>query len=365
MRTLIVALLGCLRAALMSRATLALENAALRQQLATYARTSPRPRLRTCDRAFWIALRRLWPDWTRPLVIVKPETVIGWHRKGFRIVWRHRSRNRRLGRPRIPGEHIAFIQRISSDHPEWGEDRIAEELAAKFGVDHSASTIRRYMVPRQGPPRGDQTWRTFVRNHAKEVWACDFLTQYTALFAVVYVFVVMEIGSRRIVHVNVTANPTLAWVKQQIREATPWEQTPRFLIHDNDGVFGQFGRSVRAQPSSRRRSYRSHLDRWLDEVVGIEGLPIPFGAPNASPHVERFNRTLREEALDHFIFLTVDHIRRVVTEYVRYYNGARPSQAIHGIPDPYPELRQPPPKSGKLLALPVLGGIQHDYRLVA
>ena len=364
MRTLILALLASLRATMMSRAALALENAALRQQLATYLRTSKRHQLQTSDRVFWITLCRLWPDWARALVIVKPETVIRWHRKGFRIFWRHRSRNRRLGRPRIPGAHIAYIRRISGDHPEWGEDKITEELAAKFGVDRSASTIRRYMVSRQGPPRGDQTWRTFIRNHAKEVWACDFLTQYTALFAVVYVFVVMEIGSRRIVHVNVTTHPTLPWIKQQIREATAWDTAPRFFIHDNDGIFGQYG----GRPTGDRDrtcSYRCHLDRWLDEVIGVEGIPIPYGAPNASPHVERFVRTLREEALNHFIFLSVDHVRRVVCEYVRYYNGARPSQAIHGIPDPYPELRQPPTRGRRLLALPVLGGVQHDYRLVA
>jgi hypothetical protein len=350
MRTLILSLLATLRAAPKARAALALENAALRQQLATYLRTSPRPQLRTGDRVFWVALRRLWPQWSRALVIVKPETVIRWHRQGYRISWRRRSRSQRLGRPRIPGEHIAFIQRISGDHPERGEEKIAEELTAKFGVEHSPRTIRRYLVPRHGPPRGDQTWRTSVRNHAKEIWACDFLTQYTALFAVVYIFVVMEIGYRRIIHVNVTTNPSLAWVKQQIREATHWDQAPRFLIHDNDAIFGQLGRRVTIQEAGRRRSYRCHLDRWLDEVMRIKGLPIPFGAPNASPYIERFMRTLPEEALDHFIFLTADHIHRVVTEYVRYYNGARPSQAIHGVPDPCPELRQPPPQTGRLVA---------------
>jgi hypothetical protein len=180
----------------MSRAALALENAALRQQLAVYLRISKRTRLRTNDRVFWVILRRLWPDWTRALVIVKPATVIGWHRRGFRAFWRRKSGRRQIGRPPIPCRHIAFIQRISGDHPEWGEDKIAEEFAAKFGIQHSASTIRRYMVPRRRLPRGDQSWRTFVRNHAKEVWACDFLTQYTAFFAVVYIFVVMEIGSR-------------------------------------------------------------------------------------------------------------------------------------------------------------------------
>ena len=149
----------------------------------------------------------------------------------------------------------------------------------------------------------------------------------------------MEIGSRRIVHVNVTSNPTWPWVKQQIREATASGEEPRFLIHDNDGIFGQYGRRVVVEREDRKCSYRCHLDRWLDEVIGIKGLPIPYGAPNASPHVERLLRTLREETLNHFQFLSVDHIRRVVTEYIRYYNGARPSQALHAIPDPYPKSR--------------------------
>ena len=349
----------------MPRKTLALENAALRQQLAIYQRTHKPGRLRAEDRVFWVALRRLWPGWTRPLVIVKPATVIGWHRGGFKALWRRKSRSAKIGRPRIPGKHIGFIQRISGDHPEWGEDKIAEELTAKFGVAHSTSTIRRYMIERRKPPRGDQTWRIFVHNHGKELWACDFLTQHTAFFAVAYVFIIMEINSRRIVHVSVTAHPTLPWVKQQIREATSWDRTPRFLVHDNDGIFGQYGKKLTVERNGRKWSYRCHLDRWLDEVMGIKGLPIPYGAPNASPFVERFIRTLREEALNHFIFLGIGHIRRVVTEYVRYYNGARPSQAIHGIPDPYPELKQPPPPNGTLVACPVLGGIHHDYRLAA
>jgi hypothetical protein len=221
------------------------------------------------------------------------------------------------------------------------------------------------MVPRLGKPREGQTWRTFVRNHGRELWACDFLTQYTAFFTVAYIFVIMEIGSRRIVHTNVTTNPTLSWVKQQLREATAWDRTPRFLVHDNDGIFGQYGRKVTVERRGRKRSHRCHLDRWLDEVLNVEGLPIPYGAPNASPFVERFNRTLREEALNHFVFLGVRHIHRIVTEYICYYNGGRPSQAIHGIPDPYPELREPPPRTGRLLALPVLGGLIHDYRLAA
>ena len=193
------------------------------------------------------------------------------------------------------------------------------------------------MVRHRSSPRGGQTWRTFVRNHAAELWACDFLTQSTATFTVAYVFVIMEIASRRIVHTNVTTHPTLPWVKQQLREASPaWSTRPRFLVHDNDGIYGQYRAPTPADSEDSPRRYRCHLDRWLHEVLGITGIPIPYGAPNASPHVERFNRTLRQEALNHFLFLSVTHLRRVVASYVRLYNGARPSQAIQAIPAPYP-----------------------------
>jgi hypothetical protein len=360
MRLLVSLLVWTLRAVLKSRRSLALENLALRQQLATYARTQKRPRLKPQERTFWVALSRVWSEWRSPLAFVKPATVIDWHRRGFRRYWRWRSR--KPGRPRIPDEHIALLRRLSADQPGWGEDRIAEGLAIKLGVKHSTSTIRRYMVRRRGP-RGGQTWKTFVKNHAAQIFAGDFVTQHTALFTVVYIFVVMEIASRRIVLINVTTSPGLAWVKQQIRQATAWAQTPRFLLHGNDGSFGQF--RDRKRRGEKQRRYRCQLDVWLANVMGIEGIAIPCGAPNASPHIERFNRTLREEALNHFIFLDAKHILKVCREYVDFYNRARPSQALHAIPDPYPELKMPAPKASKLVALPVLGGVQHDYRLAA
>ena len=173
----------------------------------------------------------------------------------------------------------------------------------------------------------------------------------------------MEIASRRIALINATTSPGLAWVKQQIRQATAWGKIPRFILHDNDGVFGQY--RDRRQRGKKQRRYRCHLDAWLADVMGIAGIPIPYGAPNASPHIERFNRTLREEALNHFIFLSTKHILRVCREYVEFYNRARPSQALDAIPDPYPALAKTPPVNGKLIALPVLGGVQHDYRLAA
>lgn len=175
----------------------------------------------------------------------------------------------------------------------------------------------------------------------------------------------MEVGSRRIVHGNVTTNPTPAWVKQQVRKATAWDQSPCFLLHDNDGIFGQFGAPAKVERDGKRRSYRCRLDRWLHDVLGIKGLTIPFRPPHAAPHVERFVRTLREEAMDHFIFRNADHVRRVVAECAHHSNGPRPSQAIHAIPDPYPQWKEPRHEPGRLLALPVLAGGIHDDRLAA
>jgi transposase InsO family protein len=263
-----------------------------------------------------------------------------------------------VGRPRIPRDHIALIKRISRENPGWGEDKVAQELVLKLGAHHAASTIRRYMVRVPDPERG-QSWRRFLENHAREIFACDFVVQYTALFNLVYVFVIMELETRRIALINVTTSPSLAWVQQQIREVAPFGDGPRFLIHDNDGIFGQF------HERRKGRSFRCQLDLWLGRVMGIKGIPIPYGAPNANGYVERFNRTLREDALDHFIFLNEAHVRRVCREFVEYYNRARPSQATGAIPDPYPELRDPGGEGGKVIALPVLGGVQHDYRRAA
>ena len=162
MTTLITALITAVRAVPRSRANLALENLALRQQLTIYHRGQRHPRLRAGDRVFWVPLRRLWSGWDRCLLVVRPETVIAWHRRGFKLIWRRRSRDLRVGRPRIPRQHRLFIRRMSSDHPEWGEDKISEELAAKFGIPHSGSTIRRYMVWRTDGPRKTQTWCTLL-----------------------------------------------------------------------------------------------------------------------------------------------------------------------------------------------------------
>jgi transposase InsO family protein len=248
---------------------------------------------------------------------------------------------------------------MSRENPTWGEDRIAQELQLKLGIKHSTSTVRKYMVRRRAPA-DVQGWKRFVTNHSREVFACDFLAQYTARFEVVYVFFVMEVASRRIALINATRAPTLDWVKGQVRELSAFGEYPRVLVHDNDGIFGQFGARRSGRP------YRCHLDQWLCEVMNVRGIPIPYLAPNANAYVERFNRTLREEALDHFIFLNEGHITRVCREYAEFYNRARPSQATGRIPDPDPELETPPSEpANRVVAIPVLGGLQHDYRAAA
>lgn len=352
------ALLRALRDGLRSRARLAAENLALRQQLAAYQRQFPKPRLNRADRCFWVLLYRIWSGCKNVFVLAKPATLIGWHRKGLRFLWNRRCR---FGGPRIPQEHIDFIRTISREHPELGAAQIALELETKLGVRHHPSTVRRYRwrpspEPPNTPRQPSQKWRTFLKNEADGIWACDFVVELFDLAVPVYIFVVMELASRRIVWINATTSPSLDWVKAQLRQAAPFEAAPKFLIHDNDGIFGQFRKRV------ERRPFRCELDRWLHHAMGARGIPIPYGAPNANAHVERFNRTLREHCLDHFVFLNVRHLVRVLRRYVEFYNRARPSQATRKIPDPYPDLRAPPPTTGKLVALPVLGGLHHDYR---
>ena len=192
---------------------------ALREQLAVYQRQVPRPRLRRADRMFWVWLSRHLARWRSALVIVHPDTVLKWHRAGYRAYWGWVSK-KRPGRPTIPRHHISFIRRISADHPEWGEDRIALELLLKLGVEHSPSTVRRYMVE-DVPPRPRSTWRSFLKGHASQIWAIDLVTQVLWNFEMHFILVVLALDTRRVVHVAVTASPSLAWVKQQLTQATP------------------------------------------------------------------------------------------------------------------------------------------------
>jgi putative transposase len=234
---LLNALVGAMLAAMKPRASLVAENLALRQQLAVLRRTTPRPRLRSVDRAFWTVLSRTWSRWADVLVIVNPATVVGWHRRGFALFWTWKSR--RVGRPPLPTEIATLIQRMAVENPLWSRRRIASELA-KLGHDVSKDTVAKYMPkparrPRQPP---STTWRAFVRAHLAGTIAIDSLVVPTVTFNLLYVFFVLSLERRRILHVNVTAHPYAAWTAQQVVEAVGLDTTVVRLIRDRDGIYG-------------------------------------------------------------------------------------------------------------------------------
>ena len=226
-----------LRAMVVPKARLGIESLALRQQLAVCKQSVKRPKLRPRDRIFWVRLSRLWSHWQSALLIVQPETVIRWHRQGFKLYWRWKSRGGKRGRPPIEREIRNLITRMSRENPTWGAPRIVSELAL-LGHDVAQQTVAKYMVRTRKPP--SQTWRTFLHNHVPDIAACDFFTVPTATFRVLYVFLVLRHDRRQVVHLNVTTNPYAEWTAQQIVNAFPDEEAPRFLLRDRDSIYGQY-----------------------------------------------------------------------------------------------------------------------------
>jgi putative transposase len=344
-------LLLCLRPS----PALAAENLFLRKQLALYQERHVKPRRATNTiRLAFIYLAR-WFDWRQALAVVQPATLIRWHRQGCRLFWRWKSAP---GRPPIPAELQALIRRIACDNPSWGEERIANELLLKLGLRVSPRTVRKYLPKRLDRGRGghvpSQRWRTFVRNHAQAIVACDFCVVVTATFRSLYVFVAMEHLTRRILHVNVTAHPTAAWTLQQLREVIPADHAYRFLIHDRDTIFSQT------------------LDQSVHHL-GLKVLKTPPRNPQANALCERLIGTLRRECLDFMIPLTEDHLRRLLHEWAAHYTEGRPHMSLGpGIPQPPASLpvhrqvhRHRLPVHLRVVSRPILGGVHHEYRLEA
>lgn len=236
-------LLSTLIATFRSRGSLQLENLALRHQLAVLRRTSPRPRLRLSDRILWSWLSRVWAGWRDSLVIVRPETVIAWRRRKFRECWTTLSRSGEPGRPAVPREVRDLIRRMSSANPLWGAPRIVGELN-KIGIDLPKSTVAKYMIRRKKSP--SPTWNAFLKNHVKDIVAIDFFIVPTVRNRVLFVFLVLAHERRRVLHFNITTNPTAEWTTHQIVEAFPWDDAPRYMLRDRDGIYGErFQRRVR------------------------------------------------------------------------------------------------------------------------
>jgi putative transposase len=321
-----------------SRAVLVLENLALRHQVGVLQR-SPRKRLKLtpADRWLWVCLSRIWSDWRSALAIVKPETIVAWHRAGFRLFWTWKVRRGQPGRPVISRELRDLIRQMCRENSGWGAPRIHGELL-KLGISIGESSVGKYMVRCRKPP--SQNWRTFLENHLTQLVSIDFFTVPTLRFQVLYVFLVLAHDRRRIVHFNVTAHPTAEWTGQQLREAFPFDQLPRYLLRDRDAIFGDdFREQVR--------------DMGICEVLSTPR------SPWQRAYVERVIGSIRRECLDHVIVFHESSLRRTLDSYLDYYHRSRTHLSL-GKDSPEPRETQPP-EMGSVVAVSQVGGLHHRY----
>ena len=324
-----------------NRGELALENLALRQQLAVLRAKKKRPRVRPVDRIFWVWLSRLWSNWRSALLIVQPETVVRWNKQGFKLYWRWKSRPKTAGRPPIEIEIRNLIRRMCRENPSWGAPRVHSELCL-LGYDVSETTVDKYMIRHRKPP--SQTWRTFLDNHLRDIVGVDFFTMPTATFRILFTFIIMRHDRRRVVHFNVTEHPTAEWTAQQIVEAFPDDEAPRFLIRDRDGIYGQYFQTRVAN-------------------MGIEEVVCARRSPWQNPYAERLIGSIRRECLDHVIVLNERHLKRILNSYLDYYHHSRTHLSLNRN-SPYKRDVEPR-EQGRVVAIPMVGGLHHRYRRAA
>jgi len=281
-------------------------------------------------------LRHRWREWKRALVIVQPETVVRWHRQGFRFYWRWKSRAYG-GRPRFDPQVRALVRRMTLANPLWGAPRIHGELL-KLGIEISQTTVAKYMPRRRRPP--SQSWRAFLENHLEDMVSIDFFTVPSATFQVLFVFLVLAHDRRRLLHFNVTEHPSAEWTAQQIVEAFPWDTAPRYLLRDRDAIYG------------------THFRHRVAGFQVSEVLIAPR-APWQNPYVERLIGSIRRECLDHVIVFGEAHLRRILGAYIKYYHGSRTHLSLDK-DAPNPRDVQPP-TMGEVIELPEVGGLHHRY----
>ncbi len=331
----LIKLLLVARSKLKSRARLEAENIVLRQQVIVLSRKArSRVRLGNIDRLIFVWLYRMFPSILSAITVVKPATVIRWHRRGFRAYWRWKSR-RRGGRPKIDREIRDLIRRMSKENPLWGAPRIHGELLM-LGIEVAESTVARYMTRRQGPP--SQGWKTFLRNHAVGIASLDLFVVRTISFKLLYGLVILRHTRRRLVSISVTSNPTAEWIAGQVTDAFPWDEAPRHLIRDRDGAFG---------PAYTRRI----------RAMEIRDHPTAPRSPWQNGHVERLIGSIRRESLDHLVVFGEAHLRDVLKAYASYYNKVRPHLSLE---KDAPDFRSTQ-KIGRIAAIPILGGLHHQY----
>jgi putative transposase len=341
-----------LRLSVRSSRSIEAENLFLRRRLALYMERGVKPRRIDVVTRIGLTMLSRCVNWRDALVVVRPQTLIRWHKAGRKLFWRLKSR---AGRPPIPPELRVLIRRIANENPSWGEERIANELLLKIGIRVSPRTVNKYLPRRpQGRPRGDFRWSTFLRLHAQGIIACDFFVAVTATFRLLYVFVVIEHRSRRLIQYNVTAHPSAAWTLQQLREAVGYEERYKFLIHDRDCIFSsQLDESIRA--------------------LGIRVLKSAPHSPKMNAVCERVIGTVRRECLDWLIPISESHLRFILKSWIPHYNGRRPHMSLGpGVPDPPVTMQAHPVPSSRhrrgelygVRAASILGGLHREYSLV-
>jgi transposase InsO family protein len=295
-----------------------------------------RPRLTTLDGIFWALLARRWTRWRSSLQVVRPETVVRWHRQGFSRYWAWKSRRGR-GRPAIGRELRDLIRHMSRANPLWGAPRIHGE-PLKLGLTVSEATVSKYVVRPWRPP--SQVWRAFLTNHAKDLIALDFFTVPTATFRVLFVFVMLSHGRRRLVHFNATEHPTAEWTARQLIEVCALEEGPRYLIRDRDRVYGErFSRQA--------------------ERLDIREAVIAPRSPWQNAYAERVIGSIRRECLDHVVVVGERHLRRILSTYVDYYNRTRTHLALTKDAPEHRTVRGP--RHGRVVEVPRVGGFHHEY----
>ena len=342
MHRIIVSVLHGLFSSFRTRMELQLEVAALRHQVEVLRRDQrSRVRLTRLDRALWVLLYRLWSRCLDAMMIVKPETVVRWHRRGFRAFWSWKSHPRGPGRPSVPSDIKNLIKRISRDNVLWGAPRIHGELL-KLGIEISQAAVSKYMMRPSKPP--SPTWRAFLRNHLECLASVDFFVVPTATFRILFVFIVLQHQRRRIVHFGVTVSPTSQWTSQQIREAFPWNSAPRYLIRDRDASYGA--------------AFRSRLKAM--DITEVLSAPR---SPWQNAFAERVIGSIRRDCLNHVIVLNEHHLRRLLSSYLGYYHHSRTHLSLEK-DCPEPRLVQPPDQ-GRIIAFPQVGGLHYRYERLA
>src|SRR5262249_4353247 len=312
------------------------ENAALRRQLIVLQRqVRGRVQFTNSDRLFFLQLYRWFPSIVKAMTTIRPETLVRWHSAGFRRYWRWKSRNLG-GRPPIEANLRALIRRMSIENMLWGAPRIQGELL-KLGFAVAQSTVAKYMAGTDGRRCG-QSWGTFLRNHLPQMAAMDLFVVPTIGFNLLYVLVIIRLARRELVWINVTADPTAEWIARQITEAFPWNEAPRYLIRDRDGIYGvAVTRRLRA--------------------MGIRDKPIAAGSPWQNSFAERLIGTIRRECVDHIVVLGEAHLRRIVREDARYYNTARTHRSL----DQDAPVSRPVQEIGRIVSHALVGGLHQQY----